>query len=56
MSTLREAAQAILDRALDFFDDDDLDLESSLAMPVVLKARDVAALRAALEEADRATD
>ena len=54
---LREAAQAILDRCLDFFDADDLDPESSEAMPVVIKNRWVYALRAALallsEEPDR---
>lgn len=47
-AALPEAAQAILDRALDVFDPDDLDPESSLAMPVTLKARWVYALRAAL--------
>ena len=46
---LRVAAQPILDRALDVFDPDDLDPESSLAMPVTLKARWVYALRAALD-------
>jgi hypothetical protein len=44
------AAQPILDRCLDFFGPDDLDPESSEAMPVVIKNRWVYALRAALEE------
>lgn len=45
---LREAAQVILDRCLDFFGGDDLDPESSEAMPVVIKNRWVYDLRAAL--------
>lgn len=47
-AALREAAEPILDRCLDFFGADDLDPESSEAMPVVIKNRWVYALRAAL--------
>ncbi len=47
---LREAARPILDRCLDFFGADDLDPESSEAMPVVIKNRWVYALRAALKK------
>lgn len=45
---LREAAQVILDRCLDFFGADDPDPDSSEAMPVVIKNRWVYNLRAAL--------
>ena len=48
---LESAARPILDRCLDFFGDDDLDPESSEAMPVVIKNRWVYALRAAMKEA-----
>lgn len=49
-AALAEAAAPILDRCLDFFGADDLDPESSEAMPVVIKNRWVYALHAALEE------
>ena len=45
---LRRAIEPILERCLDFFGEDDLDPESSEAMPVVIKNRWVYALRAAL--------
>lgn len=48
IDTLVAAAQVILDRCLGFFEEADLEADSSLAMPVVIKARDVYALRAAL--------
>ena len=47
---LRRAIEPILERCLDFFGVDDLDPESSEAMPVVIKNRWVYELRAALSE------
>jgi len=45
---LVEAAQPIIDAAIDIFPEEWIDPESSMAMPVTLRGRDVFALRAAL--------
>ena len=53
---VREAAEPILDRCLDFFGSDDLDPESSEAMPIVIKNRWAYDLRAALDALQAAED
>ena len=47
------AAQAILDAAIDVFPEEWVAADSSMAMPVTMRGRDVFALRDALKGADR---
>ena len=50
VNALWYAAQPIIDAAIDIFPEEWVDPESSMAMPVTLRGRDVFALRAALKE------